>query len=1382
MESEIAPAPAAFSGEDLGTRELLPARGRLGSSGDESVPACIPGEESSMESEMAASQPSPALEPFVSTSPSACVDPVQSSGVANAGACEEEGAMEEADEVGESPVAFGNLEEGMREVEHVASESLGTADVVAETARSSVFLSTQPRTEETTDTAEKKTETPQQLSGSPGGSLPESSAFVPGIQEIFQPPAAERPQEQRREAEAAQPCTASTAMSAASAFGEAVGCPEVCSASLGCPDTPACGAAPVETSGDGKERPSEDAGGVSASLPGDAVSAESTAGDSERRREDVRTQEVKTSASNTLLDAEAVDAEVAARAAEAVDIAVAVGAVDLRSGGRSSAVAAVNSIFAGSAAGVVLGSQQAQNGLQKSLALSPAGAALKEKSGGARKKAGVCTPNDVWKDRLKLLEGFLDVESILLLKQCARVFYRHKYKPHDGVLRFHNFRGFDPKVVMETILPLATRSIHPAIRERGLTLDFSHCTLIKDASVARLMDAVHGEKEENQILGNLKALCLDFCSEITDKGLSAMLTTYLPHLEHVSVRCARSTELTFVSVMKHLSAERWPKLIYFDASFTNIWLEAATAIADQLFMNAVRLTALHRDEEERRRREELEAGPGARTPELGAPGVEADGGLRLAEHAVAAEQGFSEQREGGDADMVVDGGGVEANDASVSRLSSLHAAETTNNTAPASPLEADMRDQSEPVEAWTNEEEARARDEKPRGSGFFVTPSLEIIGSVASKSLLLKVGMEAHYCAFCQAVKTGDWETVSLVTKRLQKELSELAASAPFKSSRLILLQQFRGSELLVNAPVTVETSEEGGVNVLTLPISIAIQRGDTETLGVLLKRGAKIEVCDYLGKSPLYRACEVGRRDMVETLLVDYGASPEAPDVRSELFPLHTAVKKKDVEIVQLLLKRGAALDVKCPAVKSYKSALFVACEVNAPEIIQLCLEARADPNWKGHNSYTPTLLAYQLNSAWLPHFLDAGAGIPKSRRWVLTEVLSCAIAKNDLVSVELLVRKFPDLLSRNHQLWSRPLIQAAKQGKADIISALLAAGSAVDAKKEDGQTALLAAAEEDFVVCVQLLLDAGADINGTNNAGLTALHLACTENRTEVVKLLLNRGCDVNIGDKANGEVPLMMCIRMRNEKMALQILELGKNLDLEKRDHQGSTALLYAMFFGQYLVAGRLMDRGADVTVSDQAGNSAYGIVNERLMTQGADKRVLRKFLRLYKNAREGKRPRAAAGLAVDAHPAEDSSASGGDSGPDATHAVRSSRRDTTSTRSSRRTLSIVGSSVSTMGSTVSAAILNSGVRTPPGEAHMQRSSSGPGAQESSGKRRGGGRHRKDGQDMDVDEEGGQPGATARCKSSGAGGKKLKLEPKSVLNVARLPIALFRAAKAK
>lgn len=65
-------------------------------------------------------------------------------------------------------------------------------------------------------------------------------------------------------------------------------------------------------------------------------------------------------------------------------------------------------------------------------------------------------------------------------------------------------------------------------------------------------------------------------------------------------------------------------------------------------------------------------------------------------------------------------------------------------------------------------------------------------------------------------------------------QFTELCASAPYRGSFLLTLQAKRGSELLVNAPFVVDTSEDGGVNVLTLPVSIAIQTQDQETLKVV--------------------------------------------------------------------------------------------------------------------------------------------------------------------------------------------------------------------------------------------------------------------------------------------------------------------------------------------------------------------------------------------------------------------------------------------------------------------------------------------------------------------------------------------------------------------
>lgn len=67
-----------------------------------------------------------------------------------------------------------------------------------------------------------------------------------------------------------------------------------------------------------------------------------------------------------------------------------------------------------------------------------------------------------------------------------------------------------------------------------------------------------------------------------------------------------------------------------------------------------------------------------------------------------------------------------------------------------------------------------------------------------------------------------------------------------------------------------------------------------------LIKRGAQIDVCDYLGKSPLFRACEASRLDLVQALL-DLGVSPNPYDLRCAHFPLQTAIRRNDVEIVKV-------------------------------------------------------------------------------------------------------------------------------------------------------------------------------------------------------------------------------------------------------------------------------------------------------------------------------------------------------------------------------------------------------------------------------------------------------------------------------------------------
>jgi tetratricopeptide (TPR) repeat protein len=98
--------------------------------------------------------------------------------------------------------------------------------------------------------------------------------------------------------------------------------------------------------------------------------------------------------------------------------------------------------------------------------------------------------------------------------------------------------------------------------------------------------------------------------------------------------------------------------------------------------------------------------------------------------------------------------------------------------------------------------------------------------------------------------------------------------------------------------------------------------------------------------------------------------------------------------------------------------------------------------------------------------------------------------------------------------------LIAAAKGGRTDAIQPLLDKGADLEAKNEDGQTALIVATEEGKIDTMKFLLAKGANIEAMDNHGKTAL-ITATEyysiyNREQVVRLLLAQGADVEAKDK--------------------------------------------------------------------------------------------------------------------------------------------------------------------------------------------------------------------------------------------------------------------------
>lgn len=86
--------------------------------------------------------------------------------------------------------------------------------------------------------------------------------------------------------------------------------------------------------------------------------------------------------------------------------------------------------------------------------------------------------------------------------------------------------------------------------------------------------------------------------------------------------------------------------------------------------------------------------------------------------------------------------------------------------------------------------------------------------------------------------------------------------------------------------------------------------------------------------------------------------------------------------------------------------------------------------------------------------------------------------------------------------------ILEATRKGDEPAIRRWLARNPPIDARGQDGMTALLAAAQANQEKIVKLLTDSGADVNARDDDGASALLLASISAGPQVVRLLLDRG----------------------------------------------------------------------------------------------------------------------------------------------------------------------------------------------------------------------------------------------------------------------------------
>ncbi|KAF0717419.1 Aste57867_2301 [Aphanomyces stellatus] len=203
-----------------------------------------------------------------------------------------------------------------------------------------------------------------------------------------------------------------------------------------------------------------------------------------------------------------------------------------------------------------------------------------------------------------------------------------------------------------------------------------------------------------------------------------------------------------------------------------------------------------------------------------------------------------------------------------------------------------------------------------------------------------------------------------------------------------------------------------------------------------------------------------------------------------------------------------------------------------------------------------TPLQLAsYSGHLAMVEFLVAAGAHVNTNER-LSALVLACQNGHTEVVSFLVRMGAHPTI-----SIWGgySALMLAAGNGHVEIIDLLLPHVD-INARSDDGKTALYMASSEGFVNAVTKLLDASANANKASELSETPLMVASRKGHLEVVRALLP-AADPNLADE-RGWTPLFYAIEQQH-KPVVQLLMGVSNV--HNVDKAGKTALHIATDLG-------------------------------------------------------------------------------------------------------------------------------------------------------------------------------------------------------------------------
>ena len=356
-----------------------------------------------------------------------------------------------------------------------------------------------------------------------------------------------------------------------------------------------------------------------------------------------------------------------------------------------------------------------------------------------------------------------------------------------------------------------------------------------------------------------------------------------------------------------------------------------------------------------------------------------------------------------------------------------------------------------------------------------------------------------------------------------------------------------------------------------------AAQRGDISAVRNLLRDGAEVNAAQGDGMTALHWAAERGDAGMAR-LLTFAGANLESGTRIGNYTPLHVAAAGGDAEVLRVLLDGGA--NANAVTTNSGAMPIHLAAGAGNPDAVQALLAAGANPNvretvW----GQTPLTFAAAANRVTIVRLLLAAGADPNLASRVV-----------DTAEME-------------------EADKAAEKRLGEILTAFKEKeGGGVDWQPTPNQVQAAIEASREIQRRWPDVPDPDDDAAGADSAqeGETG--------QAEAVGLTFNAdgepvadyGEQEDDGPKLHtygqlvtawgGLTPLLHAVRQGHDETVTALLHGGADLD-RPSDGDGTTPLLMAAINGQFDLAMRLIDLGADTNARTASGTGALFAVLER-----------------------------------------------------------------------------------------------------------------------------------------------------------------------------------------